>query len=201
MDTIMTNMERMTNHEVSSLPLFLLGRRRTTLFPMKLLLLSGLLYLTGVSIVLYYKPQLMFTTEGEWKEFGLGRNPAQYTWLPFWLFTILWAMLSYLIVLTLLSPSPSPSLAPSSLASSSFAPSFFSDAPDVPLSMEELGPENISTKSLPSSLKKRPSTVGEMKKGYYILDANETARRGIPKYIYLGPEAPQLAFQSQAPDA
>ena len=169
---------------------------------MKLLLLSGLLYLTGVSIVLYYKPQLMFTTEGEWKEFGLGRNPAQYTWLPFWLFTLLWAMLSYLIVLTLLSPSPS-SLAPSSLASSSFAPSssFFSDAPEVPLSMEELGPENISTKSLPSSLKKRPSSVGEMKKGYYILDANETARRGIPKYIYLGPEAPQLAFQSQAPDA
>lgn len=165
---------------------------------MKLLLLSGLLYLTGVSIVLYYKPQLMFTTEGEWKEFGLGRNPAQYTWLPFWLFTILWAMLSYLIILTLLSPSPSSSLAPSSLASSSF----FSDVPEVPpLSMEELGPENISTKSLPSSLKKRPSTVGEMKKGYYILDANETARRGIPKYIYLGPEAPQLAFQSQALDA
>ena len=166
---------------------------------MKLLLLSGLLYLMGVSIVLYYKPQLMFTTEGEWKEFGLGRNPAQYTWLPFWLFTLLWAMLSYLIVLTLLSPSPS--LTPSSLASSSFAPSFFSDTPEVPLSMEELGPENISTKSIPSSLKKRPSTVGEMKKGYYILDANETARRGIPKYIYLGPEAPQLAFQSQAPDA
>ena len=195
----MTSMARMTNHEVSSFPLFLSGRRRTTPFPMKLLLLSGLLYLMGVSIVLYYKPQLMFTTEGEWKEFGLGRNPAQYTWLPFWLFTLLWAMLSYLIVLTLLSPSPS--LAPSSLASSSFAPSFFSDAPEVPLSMEELGPENISTKSLPSSLKKRPSTVGEMKKGYYILDANETARRGIPKYIYLGPEAPQLAFQSQAPDA
>lgn len=161
---------------------------------MKLLLLSGLLYLTGVSIVLYYKPQLMFTTEGEWKEFGLGRNPAQYTWLPFWLFTLLWAMLSYLIVLTLLSPSPS-------LASSSLAPSFFSDAPEVPLSMEELGPENISTKSLPSSLKKRPTTTGEMKKGYYILDANETARRGIPKYIYLGPEAPQLAFQSQTVDA
>lgn len=204
MDTTITNMTRMTNHEVSSLPLFLSGRRRTTLFPMKLLLLSGLLYLTGVSIVLYYKPQLMFTTEGEWKEFGLGRNPAQYTWLPFWLFTLLWAMLSYLIVLTLLSPSPSlasSSLASSSLAPSSLAPSFFSDAPEVPLSMEELGPENISTKSLPSSLKKRPTTTGEMKKGYYILDANETARRGIPKYIYLGPEAPQLAFQSQTVDA
>ena len=153
---------------------------------MKLLLLSGLLYLTGVSIVLYFKPQLMFTTEGEWKEFGLGRNPAQYTWLPFWLFTLLWAMLSYLIVLTLSSP-----LSPSS-------PVLFSNESELPLSLEELGPENISTKSLSSSLKKRPSTTAEMKKGYYILDANETARRGIPKYIYLGPEAPQLAFQSLA---
>jgi hypothetical protein len=147
---------------------------------MKLLLLSGLLYLTGVSIVLYFKPEVMFTTEGEWKEFGLGRNPAQYTWLPFWLFTILWAILSYLIVLTLATPSLS-------LPSSSL----------VSAGTEELEPENISTKSLAPSMKKRPANVEEMKKGYYILDANETARRGIPKYIYLGPQAPQLVFRDQ----
>jgi hypothetical protein len=143
---------------------------------MKLLLLSGLLYLTGVSIVLYFKPELMFTTEGEWKEFGLGRNPAQYTWLPFWLFTILWAILSYLIVLTLSTPSLSVNLSAGT---------------------DELEPENVSTKSLPSSIKKRPANGEEMKKGYYILDANETARRGIPKYIYLGPEAPSLVFRDQ----
>jgi hypothetical protein len=155
---------------------------------MKLLLLSGLLYLTGVSVVLYLKPEVMFTTEGEWKEFGLGRNPAQYTWLPFWLFTILWAILSYLIVLTLVgSPLPSPSL-PSSTAS------LFSEG-EVPVSSEELEPENISTKSLASSIKKRPANAGELKKGYYILDVMESSRKGIPKYIYLGPEAPQMVFR------
>jgi len=148
---------------------------------MKLLLLSGLLYLTGVSIVLYFRPEIMFTTEGEWKEFGLGRNPTQYTWLPFWLFTLLWAILSYLIVLTLVGPSTE---------------AIFLDR-ELPLGTEELEPENVSTKSLAPSIKKRPANTEEMKKGYYILDANETARRGIPKYIYLGPEAPQMVFRDQ----
>lgn len=147
---------------------------------MKRLLFSGLLYLAGVSVVLYFKPELMFNAEGEWKEFGLGRHRDRYTWLPFWLFTILWAILSYLIVLTL-----STSALPSSL-------------PSVEeLDGDELEPENVSLKSLPSSLKKKPGNAGEMKKGYYILDANETARRGIPKYIYLGPEAPNLVFRSE----
>lgn len=154
---------------------------------MKRLLYSGLLYLAGVSIILYFKPELMFTPDGEWKEFGLGRNRERYTWLPFWLFTILWAIMSYLIVLTLSTPS--------------------SDTLSVlPVNTHEveaegegdvLEPENVSLKSLSSSLKKKPANTGEMKKGYYILDANETARRGIPKYIYLGPEAPNLVFRSE----
>ena len=49
----------------------------------------------------------MFNEDGEWKEFGLGRHPDRYTWLPFWLFAILWAILSYLMVLTLSAPSSS----------------------------------------------------------------------------------------------
>lgn len=152
---------------------------------MKRLLYSGLLYLAGVSVVLYFKPDLMFNADGEWKEFGLGRHRDRYTWLPFWLFTILWAILSYLIVLTL-STSASDTL--------SILP-----VEAHPVEGDELEPENISLKSLTSSLKKKPANTGEMKKGYYILDANETARRGIPKYIYLGPEAPNLVFRSEAP--
>lgn len=148
---------------------------------MKQLLFSGLLYLAGVSVVLYFKPELMFNAEGEWKEFGLGRNRDRYTWLPFWLFTILWAILSYLIVLTLSAPADHLSVLP------------------VEAEGEALEPENVSLKSLSSSLKKKPTNAGEMKKGYYILDANETARRGIPKYIYLGPEAPNVVFHSEQP--
>jgi hypothetical protein len=150
---------------------------------MKRLLFSGLLYLAGVSVVLYFKPELMFNAEGEWKEFGLGRNRDRYTWLPFWLFTILWAIMSYLIVLTLSAPADNLSVLPMEA--------------EAEADGDALEPENVSLKSLSSSLKKKPANVGEMKKGYYILDANETARRGIPKYIYLGPEAPNLVFRSE----
>ncbi len=147
---------------------------------MNRLLYSGLLYLVGISVVLYFKPTIMFNSDGEWKEFGLGRHPDRYTWLPFWLFAILWAILSYLIVLTLSSPSSN---------------SLFVDTTELSIPQEDLEPENVSTKALSSSIKKAPSNTEEMKKGYYILDVNETTRRGIPKYIYLGPEAPNLVFR------
>lgn len=162
---------------------------------MKRLIYSGLLYLAGVSTVLYFKPDLMFNSDGEWKEFGLGRNQEKYTWMPFWLFTILWAMLSYLIVLRMTSSNDS-----SNRSSLSMDLSGSLDHSDIVVSNESIEPDNVSTKSLSSSVKKRPTHVNEMKKGYYILDANETAKKGIPKYIYLGPEAPNLLFHDQSSD-
>jgi hypothetical protein len=45
--------------------------------------------------------------------------------------------------------------------------------------------------------KKKPTSMGDMKKGYYILDTNETMKKGIPKYIYLGPEAPNLVYHHE----
>jgi hypothetical protein len=134
----------------------------------------------------------MFNKDGEWKEFGLGRNQERYTWMPFWLFTILWAMLSYLIVLSMTS------------SGSTRNPSFSmelsepSESADIVVTNEVIEPENVSTKALSSSIKKRPNHVNEMKKGYYILDVNETSKKGIPKYIYLGPEAPNVLFHDQA---
>ena len=62
-----------------------------------MLLLSCFLYLLGVVIILYFKPSLMFDKEGSWKEFGL-KLTERHTWFPFWLFCILWAILSYSIV-------------------------------------------------------------------------------------------------------
>ena len=66
---------------------------------MSLLIYSGLLYLIGVSVILAFKPLLMFSKDGKWKEFGIGRSRERYTWMPFWLFTIIWAIISYTIVL------------------------------------------------------------------------------------------------------
>jgi hypothetical protein len=157
---------------------------------MSLLIYSGLLYLIGISTILILKPGLMFTKDGVWKEFGLGRNKDKYTWMPFWLFAVIWAILSYLIVLT--------------IASATGLGGVKNNA-DLSVPAESIEPENISTKSLspePASIslnKKKPSASSDMKPGYYILDTNETVKRGIPKYIYLGPEAPNLVYHNTVP--
>lgn len=68
---------------------------------MRILLISGLLYLLGIAIVLALKPTFMFTDEGGWKEFAVGGNPGTTTPFPFWMFTIVWAVVSFFIVQTL----------------------------------------------------------------------------------------------------
>jgi hypothetical protein len=68
---------------------------------MRLLIFSGFLYLAGVATLLLLRPTFMFTPDGIWKEFGIGRNPETHTWMPFWLFCILWALVSYITVVML----------------------------------------------------------------------------------------------------
>lgn len=65
---------------------------------MKLFFIAGIVYLTGVAVVLALRPRLMFTEQGIWKEFAIGGDPDTHTWFPFWLFCILWAILAYLLV-------------------------------------------------------------------------------------------------------
>jgi hypothetical protein len=142
---------------------------------MSLLIYAGLLYLLGISIVLMIKPELMFSEKGIWKEFGIGRPSATYTWLPFWLFSMIWAILSYLIVLLIASHT--------GLAG-------VHTPTDVSITTETLDPEYVSRKS--SSKKKMAPS--DMKDGYYMLDMNETSKRGVPKYIYVGPEAPHMIY-------
>ena len=152
---------------------------------MSLLIYSGFLYLLGISVVLILKPELMFAKDGTWKEFGLGRNKTKHTWLPFWLFAISWAIISYVIVLVIASTTGLGGV---------------SNNIDVPVQNDSLEPENVSIKSmtpvLSNGLKKKPNTANDMKPGYYILDANETIKRGVPKYIFLGPEAPNLVYHN-----
>ena len=68
---------------------------------MRLLIFSGILYLAGVATALALRPTLMFTEDGVWKEFGIGKSPETHTWMPFWLFCILWSILSYLLCVIL----------------------------------------------------------------------------------------------------
>jgi hypothetical protein len=154
---------------------------------MTLLIYSGLLYLLGISIVLYFKPELMFSKEGNWKEFGLGRNKEKYTWLPFWLFAIMWAMMSYIIVLVIATHT--------GLGGVNYEK-------EINVVNEEIEVENVSQKALSNktSLNKKIKSAEDLKEGYYILDTNETMKQGVPKYIYLGPQAPNLIYHNLSSD-
>uniref|UniRef100_A0A6C0HJZ4 Uncharacterized protein n=1 Tax=viral metagenome TaxID=1070528 RepID=A0A6C0HJZ4_9ZZZZ len=150
---------------------------------MSLLIYSGLLYLLGISIVLFIKPTWMFHADGKWKEFGLGRSKERHTWMPFWLFSILWAILSYLLILTVAGYT---GLGGVSMKT------------EVAVSKESIKPEQVSVKSLTSDAsKRRPKSMEQMNKGYYILDQTESSKNGVPVYMYLGPKSPNLIFHNE----
>lgn len=156
---------------------------------MSLLIYSGLLYLLGVSIVIALKPEIMFSKDGNWKEFGLGRNSAKYTWMPFWLFAIMWAIMSYLIVLVIASNTGLGGV-----------------SNKITVASDTIEPENVSMKPIRpvASINKNGksknvmSNVDDMKNGYYLLDTTESTKSGVPKYVYLGPKAPNLVFHENA---
>lgn len=139
---------------------------------MKILLYSGLLYLTGVAVLLFLRPQLMFTRDGTWKEFGIGRDGDQYTWMPIWLFCIIWAVFSYLLVVILADVGFLPGLWVSSVEVEAPAPSRSRGSGRAAAAAVEAG---------------GPPT---MRPGYYMLNTEGSGIEGVPKYIYLGPAAP-----------
>lgn len=130
---------------------------------MKVLLLSSLFYLIGIALILYIKPNLMFHDNGNWKEFGLTQD-AKHTWFPFWLFCIMWAFVSYGL--------------------SSFTYYVSGSTSDTSSSTDE----NSGIVELNSKAKKNSKNT--MKSGYYVLDKEAYENNGIPKYIFLGSEAP-----------
>ena len=141
---------------------------------MSLLIYSGLLYLLGISIILTLKPEIMFSKEGNWKEFGLGRSKAHYTWMPFWLFAILWAILSYVIILVIASHTGLGGVNVNT---------------EVSVSNNTIEPENVSMKAMspvpPNVPKKKPTSMEDMKKGYYTKDEIDKTIYEIKKNIIL----------------
>ncbi len=190
---------------------------------MKCLLAAGILYLIVVAIVLTIKPSWMFTEDGTWKEFGIGRNPATHTWMPFWLFAVLWALISYILV----------TVGYAIFGSKSEISEL--DIPEVPEVSEvqslknkkSSGKKNTSNAIRESSLlsvdepeldvvddvfeaesddlfkeassksRVRARARGkpmELPGGYYVLNTAATeAAGGIPKYVYIGKGLPEEA--------
>ena len=69
---------------------------------------------------------------------------------------------------------------------------------DIPVQTNSIEPENVSMKAIKPVAEgvTKKSSSNEMKPGYYILNTNETIKHGVPKYIFLGPEAPNLVYQN-----
>ena len=139
---------------------------------MKVLLFSGLLYLAGVATILYFRPTLMFRDDGSWKEFGIGRNSAEYTWMPFWLAAILWAVICYLTVMIL---------------SDAFGTHTLRT-----VDLRHTYPGSGSTTA--RNMKRASTAISSMEDGaapgYYRLES----KGRIPRYIYVG-EAPPAEFE------
>ena len=140
---------------------------------MRELLFGGILYLTGIGIILLLKPSIFFTESGDWKEFGIGRNPKSYTWMPFWLFCIFWALISYSIVFITLK-------------------GFSNTVSEIPMQIPDgempvINRSRGTTRGLRRSMKIPPAGFGNMQSGVYMLNQAASARNGIPHYVYYGP--------------
>lgn len=143
-------------------------------------IISGALYLVGVAVALVVKPSFMFAPDGAWKEFGIGQDPKRYTSFPFWLFCLVWAVLSYVIVLT-------------------FIP-LFVDMNEMNDGSEEVPSNVYKTNKVNRRSKKIVEDsdlvfddeveVGGLPKGYYVLNKKASRLAGAPKYVYLGEESP-----------
>jgi len=111
----------------------------------------------------------MFRPGGVWREFGLSESEHS-TLFPFWMFALVWALLSYAIATCILLAIP---------ASPTEGIEIFSE-PIRTMSAEEPILEPVSS-VLPPSSSTQP--------GYYILNPDRINSSGA-NYIYYGPEPP-----------
>jgi hypothetical protein len=141
---------------------------------MRRLIVAGLLYLTGIAVILVIKPQYMFRKDGRWKEFGIGRDPESFTNVPFWLFAIIWAILSYILV-------------------SIMDDTFYGHLQPLARECEPTqAPMMTPNRNNRNSRNARVNSQQELVPGYYMLNEGATGRNGVPRYVYLGPEEPEL---------
>lgn len=125
-------------------------------------LIAGIVYLIGIAVVLAIRPEYMFTPDGLWKEFGIEKG-TEYTLCPFWLFCIVWACISYFLVITF----------------------YDEDGGELPVM------DAVNT-GKGNATKANTSVPVELPKGYYVLNNKATRLAGVPKYVYLGEEAPDV---------
>lgn len=129
---------------------------------MKALLISLVLYLTGIALLLFLRPTIMFHKDGRWKEFGVSGDDL--TIFPLWMFCIVWAVITYGI-----------------------GRFFFGEVAAVPPPVVTNTLQNIASAASLTAAMSNPSGPAEHgKPGYYKLNTKLLKKRGIPMYVYLG---------------
>ena len=144
---------------------------------MHVLFLALTIYLVGTTIILYLRPSIMFHPGGTWKEFSLNPDP-NHTNMPFWLFSILWAFLSYLIA--------------------SFIQRMMVTVPETeaadfePIDLPE--PVELPETDIPNLTEAEPVSknmgLNKTRNGYYVLNTQKYSRNQVPMYVYYGDSPP-----------
>lgn len=146
------------------------------------------IYIVGVAVVLYIRPRTMFRENGLWREFGLATETEQ-TIFPFWMFALIWAILSYslanLISIFFASVALSSNTSNTSTISSPNA-SFIQPISGHPNGIMHLH-QSSHQQSLPF-MSTPVAPVASKTPGYYILDPY--ANSSHPRYLYYGLEPP-----------
>jgi len=135
----------------------------------------------------------MFRPGGTWKEFGVGRG-ENYTVLPFWLFAIFWAFLSYGVALVVMSQFAAVAMgAFPDQPSMTHTPIHVQQPAQMP-SVQVQQPMQIHQPTPPQNFIKPVSSligIPNNQPGYYVLQNNGSP--GTPShYIYYGTSPPPM---------
>ena len=163
---------------------------------MHVLFLALTIYLLGVTIVLYLRPALMFHPGGTWKEFSLNQDP-NHTWMPFWLFSILWAIVSYLVAAALQRLL----LRSGEKMDSSEQDQMYGreDGGDGEIDMDEIpvvkSRRSVRPQVVEMDIEAEPvsKTMGlnTNKNGFYVLNTQKYNTNHVPTYVYYGDQPPE----------
>jgi hypothetical protein len=139
-------------------------------------------YLLGISVVLWYRPSLMFDGDA-WKEFGLNRN-GNATVFPFWMFILVWTFVSYILgtlcVVGFTKVAYNTVAVEDNIVVSE--PDPISVSATAPVSSPIPDSTNTELDLVETPVRRKPRRA----KGYYV----RGMVKGKPKYVYYGTESP-----------
>jgi len=152
---------------------------------MERLVSAGIVYLILIATALVIKPRFMFAEDGTWKEFGIGRNPRTHTWMPFWLFAILSALISYIFMTLIIAYRDSNS--GTSLSENILVTNKRRSSTPILDEVMEVDVDDFEAPKPQSRGRRGRGVPLDLPDGYYILNSKATeAAGGVPKYVYLG---------------